>query len=150
MIAASPAAHKRIGAEAPHQNEDEHGERHRNQRNAKLAGQADDMVDQRRQQRREDAGDDAAGGDHQKIVAGGVSGSDRLGQRALLFATRLTPSTAATEIEGNGRGASRATNKSRANPKVDAAMAVLLPGGPTPNRLRREAHFVQCNVIVCI
>ena len=41
-------------------------------------------------------------------------------------------------------------NKSRANPRVDAAMAVLLPGGPTPNRLRREAHFVQCNVIVCI
>ena len=38
----------------------------------------------------------------------------------------------------------------RANPKADAAMAVLLPGGPTPNRLRREAHFVQCNVIVCI
>jgi len=41
-------------------------------------------------------------------------------------------------------------NKSRVNPKADAAMAVLLPGGPTPNRLRREAHFVQCNVIVCI
>ena len=59
-------------------------------------------------------------------------------------------STAATEIEGNARGVNRATNKSRANPKVDAAMAVLLPGGPTPNRLRREAHFVQCNVIVCI
>jgi hypothetical protein len=56
----------------------------------------------------------------------------------------------ATKIEGNGRGVSRAANKSRANPKVDAAMAVLLPGGPTPNRLRREAHFVQCNVIVCI
>ena len=42
------------------------------------------------------------------------------------------------------------TIKSRASPKADAAMAVLLPGGPTPNRLRREAHFVQCNVIVCI
>jgi hypothetical protein len=27
----------------------------------------------------------------------------------------------------------RAKNKSRANPKVDAAMAVLLLGGPTPN-----------------
>jgi hypothetical protein len=40
--------------------------------------------------------------------------------------------------------------KSRASPRADAAMAVLLPGGPTPNRLRREAHFVQCNVIVCI
>ena len=56
----------------------------------------------------------------------------------------------AAKIEGNECGVSRATNKSRANPKVDAAMAVLLPGGPTPNRLRREAHFVQCNVIVCI
>jgi hypothetical protein len=66
------------------------------------------------------------------------------------LATRLMPSTAAAEIEGDGRGVSRTTNKCRANPKVDAAMAVLLPGGPTPNRLRREAHFVQCNVIVCI
>jgi len=43
------------------------------------------------------------------------------------------PSTADTEIEGNARGVSRAANKSRANPKADAAMAVLLLGGPTPN-----------------
>jgi hypothetical protein len=42
------------------------------------------------------------------------------------------------------------TQKSRANPEADAAMAILLPGVPTPKRLRREAHFVQCNVIVCI
>jgi len=79
-----PRRPPRIGAEAPHQNENEHGERHRDQRNAKLAGQADDMVDQRRQQRREDAGDEAAGGHHEEIVAGDVSGGDRLRQRALL------------------------------------------------------------------
>ena len=79
-----PRRPPRIGAEAPHQNEDEHGERHRDQRNAKLSGQADDLVDQRRQQRREDAGHQAAGGDHEQAVAGSVSGSDRLGQRALL------------------------------------------------------------------
>ena len=79
--------------------------------------------------------------------------ADRLGQRALLFcATSRCLARHAAAIEGNRRGArrGRAANKSRANPKVDAAMAVLLPGGPTPNRLRREAHFVQCNVIVCI
>jgi hypothetical protein len=33
------------------------------------------------------------------------------------------------------RGASRAANKSRANPKVDAAMAVLLPGGTYPEQV---------------
>jgi hypothetical protein len=33
------------------------------------------------------------------------------------------PSTADTEIEGNAPGAGRAANKSRANPKADAAMA---------------------------
>jgi hypothetical protein len=69
----------------------------------------------------------------------------------LHVAACFTPSTAAAEIEGNALSSEAdTTNKSRANPKVDAAMAVLLPGGPTPNRLRREAHFVQCNVIVCI
>jgi len=67
------------------------------------------------------------------------------------FAAHITPSTTAAEIEGNAFSSEADTaNKSRADPKVDAAMAVLLPGGPTPNRLRREAHFVQCNVIVCI
>jgi hypothetical protein len=71
-IAASPAAH---------QNEDEHGERHRDQRDAKLSGQADQLVDQRRQQRRENAGYEAAGGDRKQAVAHGVSGRDRLGQR---------------------------------------------------------------------
>src|SRR6476646_2905562 len=108
------------------------------------------MVDQRWQQRREDAGDDAACGSGEQAVAGSAGGSDRLRQRSLLVAASATPSTTATEIEGNGRGESRGASKSRANPKVDAAMAVLLPGGLTPNRLRREAHFVQCNVIVCI
>jgi len=47
-------------------------------------------------------------------------------------------------------GARRATKQSRANPRADAAMKLLLPGAPNPERLRREAHFVQCNVIVCI
>src|SRR6476469_4957908 len=65
------------------------------------------MVDQRWQQRREDAGDDAACGSGEQAVAGSAGGSDRLRQRSLLVAASATPSTTATEIEGNGRGESR-------------------------------------------
>src|SRR6476646_1006532 len=69
------------------------------------------MVDQRWQQRREDAGDDAACGGHEQAVAGSAGGGDRLGQRSLLVTAGATPSLAATEIEGNGRGKSRAQIK---------------------------------------
>jgi hypothetical protein len=44
------------------------------------------------------------------------------------------PSDTGIRASPHGVGPSiKATNKSRANPKVDAAMAVLLLGGPTPN-----------------
>jgi hypothetical protein len=36
-------------------------------------------------------------------------------------------------LKPTGHARTSATNKSRANPKVDAAMAVLLLGVPTPN-----------------